>query len=186
MAVQADGNSFTVDEYHRLVERGYLSEDSPVELIDGEILRMSPIGSRHAGTVNRTSKYLNRTLQNVVIVSVQNPIRLSDISEPQPDIALLRPRDDFYSNSHPGPGDVFVVIEVADESLRYERTVKLPLYARARIAQSWLVDLQKNVIEIHSQPRNGKYQTVRKLKRGDRLIVPAPLSFSCKVEDLLG
>jgi len=140
MPVQPRENCFSVDEYHQLVERGFLSEDSPVELIEGEVVKMSPIGSRHAGIVNRSSTYFNRVLSDIVVVSVQNPIRLNDVSEPQPDIALLRPREDFYSNSHPEPRDVLVVIEVADESLR-DRTVKLPLYARARIPQVWLIDL---------------------------------------------
>jgi Uma2 family endonuclease len=186
MPVQPRENCFTVDEYHQLVERGLLSEDSQVELIDGEIVRMSPIGSRHAGAVNRSTMYLNRLLADLVIVSVQNPIRLSDVSEPQPDIALLRPREDFYSNSHPGPDDVLVVIEVADESLRFDRTVKIPLYARARIPQVWLIDLQKNVVEIHSKPRRGTYQKLVRLKRGDGLVIPELADFSFNVEDLLG
>ena len=186
MPVQPRENCFTVDEYHQLVERGFLSEDSPVELIEGEVVRMSPIGSRHAGIVNRSSTYLNRVLSDIVVVSVQNPIRLSDVSEPQPDIALLRPREDFYSNSHPEPRDVLVVIEVADESLRFDRTVKLPLYARARIAQVWLIDLRNNVVEIHSKPRSGRYQKHVSLKRGDGLVLPELADFSFKVEDLLG
>jgi len=186
MPVQPRENCFSVEEYHQLVERGFLSEDSAVELIEGEVVRMSPIGSRHAGIVNRSSTYLNRVLGDVVVVSVQNPIHLSDVSEPQPDIALLRPRDDFYSNSHPGPGDILVVIEVADESLRFDRTVKLPLYARARIPQVWLIDLQKNVVEIHSKPKSGRYQKNVSLKRGDGLVIPELADFSFKVYDLLG
>jgi putative restriction endonuclease len=161
MPVPPRENCFTVDEYHQLVERGFLFEDSPVELIEGEVVRMSPIGSRHAGTVKRSSAFLNRILAGRVIVSVQDPIRLSDISEPEPDIALLRPREDFYSTSHPEPRDVLLVIEIADVSLRFDRAVKLPLYARARIPQAWLVDLQKNVIEIHSEPKRGRYQKMQ-------------------------
>jgi len=186
MPVQPRESCFTVDEYHQLVERGLLSEDSPVELIEGEVVRMSPIGSRHAGVVKRSSTYLHRLLADIVIVSVQDPIRLSDVSEPQPDIALLRPREDFYSNSHPGPGDVLVVIEVADESLRFDRTVKLPLYARARIPQVWLINLRKNVVEIHSEPKDGRYQKSVSRLRGDGLVIPELPDFSLKVEDLLG
>ena len=186
MPVQPRENCFTVDEYHQLVERGFLSEDSPVELIEGEVVKMSPIGSRHAGIVNRSSAYLHRVLRDIVVVSVQNPIRLNDFSEPQPDIALLRPRKDFYSTSHPKPTDVLVVIEVADESLGFDRTVKLPLYARARIPQVWLIDLQNDAIEIHSKPRSDGYQKNVRLKRGDSIAIPELADFSFKVEDLLG
>jgi len=186
MPVQPRENCFSVEQYHQLAERGLLTEDSPVELIEGEVVRMSPIASRHAGIVNRSSTYLNRMLSDIVLVSVQNPIRLSHFSEPEPDIALLRPRKDFYSNSPPGPGDVLVVIEVADESLRFDRTVKLPLYARARIPQVWLIDLQNNVVEIHSRPSDNQYEKSISLKRGEGLVIPELADFSFRVEDFLG
>ena len=169
-----------------MAEVGLLSEDSRVELIEGEIVEMSPIGSMHAGTVKRSSALLNRKLADIAIVSVQNPIRINDFSEPQPDIALLKPRKDFYSKSHPTPEDVLVVIEVADTSVHYDRNVKLPLYARAGIPEAWLMLLARAVIEIHSQPKNGKYQKVQRLKRGKTVISPTIPKFSCRVEDLLG
>jgi Uma2 family endonuclease len=169
-----------------MAEVGLLSEDSRVELIEGEIIEMSPIGSLHGGTVKRSSSFLNRTFGEAVIVSVQDPIRLSDFSEPQPDLALLKPRRDFYANSHPTAEDVLVVIEVADTSVEYDRSVKLPLYARAGIPEAWLLVLPKEVIEVHSQPRNGKYQKVRRLKRGKTLTSPTIPGLSCRVEDLLG
>ncbi|HTF37048.1 MAG TPA: Uma2 family endonuclease, partial [Blastocatellia bacterium] len=172
MSVQFQKHYFNVHEYHRMAEVGLLSEDSRVELIEGEIIEMSPIGSTHGGTVNRSSTFLNRTLGDTVIVGVQNPVRINDFSEPQPDLALLKPRKDFYSNSHPTPEDVLVVIEVADTSVNYDRNVKLPLYARAGIPEAWLMVLLKEVIEIHSQPKNGKYQKVQRLKRGKTLISP--------------
>lgn len=186
MSVQFQKHCFTVRDYHRMAEVGLLSEDSRVELIDGEIIEMSPIGSLHSGTVKRSSSFLNRTLGDVVIVSVQDPIRLSDFSEPQPDLALLKPRKDFYANSHPTAEDVLVVIEVADASVEYDRSVKLPLYARAGIPETWLLVLPKEVIEIHFQPKNGKYQRVRRLKRGKILTSPKIPALSCRVEDLLG
>ncbi len=120
-----------------MAEVGLLSEDSRVELIEGEIIEMSPIGSTHGGTVNRSSKLLHRELDDIAIVSVQNPVHIDDFSEPQPDLALLKPRKDFYSNSHPTPEDVLVVIEVADASVYYDRNVKPPLYARAGIPEAW-------------------------------------------------
>lgn len=186
MSVQYQKHYFNVDEYYRMAEVGLLSEDDRVELIEGEIIEMSPIGSTHGGTVKRSSTFLNRTLGDIAIISVQDPIRLNDFSEPQPDLALLKPRKDFYSKAHPMAEDVLVVIEVADTSLAYDRNVKLPLYARAGIPESWLIVLAKEVIEIHSQPKNGKYQKLQRLKRGKTLVSPTIPSFSCKVEDLLG
>jgi len=186
MSVQYQKHHFNVEEYYRMAEVGLLSEDDRVELIEGEIIEMSPIGSTHGGTVNRSSTFLNRELAGIVIVSVQNPVRLDDFSEPQPDIALLKPRKDFYSKTHPTAEDVLVVIEVADTSLAYDRNIKLPLYARAGIPESWLIVPAKEVIEIHSQPKNGKYQKTQRLKRGKALVSPTIPSLSCKVEDLIG
>lgn len=186
MSVQLQKRYFNVDQYYRMAEVGLLSPKDRVELIEGEIVEMSPIGCTHAGTVDRSSRFLIRKLSDAVQVRVQNPIRLSDFSEPQPDITLLRPREDFYTNSHPTSEDVLVVIEVADTSLNYDRNVKLPLYARAGIPEAWLMILPKDVIEVHSQPKDGKYQKVQRLKRGKTLISPTLPAFSCKVEDLLG
>lgn len=186
MSVQYQKHYFNVDEYYRMAEVGLLSEDDRVELIEGEIIEMSPIGSTHGGTVNRSSTFLNRKLGDIVIVAVQNPVRLDDFSEPQPDLALLRPRKDFYSKAHPRAEDVLVVIEVSDTSLGYDRNVKLPLYARAGIPEAWLIVPAKEVIEIHSQPKHGKYQKTQRVKRGKTLASPTIPNFSCKVDDLLG
>jgi Uma2 family endonuclease len=186
MSVQLQKRYFSVDEYYRMAEVGLLSPDDRVELIEGEIVEMSPIGKTHGGTVKRSNNFLNRELGDTLIVSVQDPIRLNDFSEPQPDLALLKPRKDFYRNSHPTPEDVLVVIEVADTSVNYDRNVKLPLYARAGIPEAWLMVLPKDVIEVHSQPRNGKYQKIQRLKRSKTLVSPTIPTFSCKVEDLLG
>ena len=186
MSVQLQKHSFSVDDYHRMAEVGLLSEDSRVELIEGEIIEMSPIGSTHAGTVKRSSAFINRVFGDSLIVSVQDPIRIDDFSEPQPDIALLKPRKDFYSKSHPKPEDVLVVVEVTDTSVDYDRNVKLPLYARAGILEAWLMVLARDFIEVHSQPKNGKYQKVQRLRRGKTLISSTLPKFSCRVEDLLG
>jgi len=186
MSVQYQKRYFNVDEYYRMAEVGLLSPDDRIELIEGEIVEMSPIGRTRAGTVNRASAFLNRQLGDTVIVSVQNPVRLNDFSEPQPDLALLKPRKDFYSNSHPAPEDVLVMVAVADTSANYDRNVKLPLYARAGIPEAWLMVLPKEVIEVHSQPKNGKYQKVQRLKRGKTLVSTTIPGLSCKIEDLLG
>src|SRR3989442_14089199 len=150
MSVQYQKRCFNVDEFYRMAEVGLLSEDDRVELIEGEIIEMSPIGSTHGGTVNRFSAFFNRKLGDITIVSVQKPVRIDDFSEPQPDIALLKPRKDFYSKSHPTPGDVLVIIVVADTSLECDRHVKLPLYARAGIPEAWLMVLRNDTIEVYS------------------------------------
>lgn len=156
---------FNVSEFYRMADAGLLAGDARVELIDGEIFDMTPIGSRHAGTVKRLAERLHQTLSGQALVSVQDPIRLGDLSEPEPDIALLRPRPDFYTNSHPEAGDVLLIIEVADSSLEYDRTRKLPLYARHGIAEAWLVDLENHRIERFSSPGAEGYQHSEPLHR---------------------
>ncbi|HWM89989.1 MAG TPA: Uma2 family endonuclease [Thermoanaerobaculia bacterium] len=174
---------FTVSEYHSLAEAGILSEDDRVELIEGEIFRMAPIGSRHAGCVNR----LNHLLQGTgAIVSPQNPAFMNDHSEPQPDIALLQWRADFYASSHPKPEDVLLLIEVADSSIGFDRGKKVPLYAQCGIADFWLVDLVKNTIEVYRQPSATGFRDIRKLRRGESI---SPLAFpdlELNVSDILG
>jgi Uma2 family endonuclease len=149
-----------VDEYHRMGRAGILPEDSRVELINGEIIDMAPIGSRHAGSVSQLNALLERATGDAAIVWVQNPIALSDHTEPQPDLALLRPREDFYKTAHPGPGDVLLVIEVADTTLAYDRDIKLPLYARASIPEAWLVDLAaRTLTRCHEAGPDGYHRS---------------------------
>ena len=167
MSVQITKRHFNITEYYRMAEAGILSEDDRVELIEGEIIKMTPIGSRHAGCVSRLNALFNRLINETAIVSIQNPLRLSNFSEPQPDIALLKPRDDFYSSAHPTPSDVLLLIEVADKSLEYDRDIKLPLYAAASIPEVWLVNLIKDMIEIYIDPQDGMYREVRYFTRGE-------------------
>ena len=131
---------FSTKEYHEIARAGILGEDDRVELIEGEIVEMAPIGSRHASTVARLNKYLSERFANQALVWVQNPMRLNEFSEPQPDVALLRPRSDFYASAHPSPEDILLVIEVAETSVDYDRNVKAPLYASAGVRELWLVD----------------------------------------------
>lgn len=186
MSVQFQKWYFNVEDYYRMAEAGLFSEHDRVELIEGEVIKMSPIGSRHTGCVNRSNAILNRKVGDIAIVSVQNPIRLNDFSEPEPDLALLKPRDDFYSQSHPTAADVLLVIEVAETSVEYDRGVKIPLYAQAGIPEAWLVNLPKEIIEIYTQPKNGKYQKVQRLKRGKPLVSPTIAGLSLSVDDILG
>ena len=151
----------SVDDYERMGQANILGEDDRVELIDGEIIDMPPIGSPHGGAVKRIANRLARAFgETEAILAVQAPLRLSDFSEPQPDIALLRPRDDFYAKSHPRPEDVLLIIEVAETSLRYDRDKKLPLYARADIPECWLVDLAGQALWIYRNPGPQGYAVV--------------------------
>jgi Uma2 family endonuclease len=158
MTVQIARRPFTVTDYARMRETGILREDDRVELIDGEVRLMSPIGPLHAAIVNRLTALISRYLGDTVILSVQNPIQLHDYSEPQPDLTLLQPRDDFYAHAHPRPDDVFLVIEIADTSIEYDRDEKIPHYADAGIAESWLIDANSQTIEQYTQPRTGGYR----------------------------
>jgi Uma2 family endonuclease len=186
MSVQVQKRYFNVDEYYRMYEAGVLAGNDRVELIQGEVFEMSPIGSSHAACVDRLNAVLHRKAGQIAIVRVQSPIRISDFSEPQPDVALLKPRKDFYSRSHPTPADVLLVIEVADTSVEYDRNLKLPLYAQAGIPEAWLVNLPKETVEVHTQPKAGKYQKVQRLKRGKSLVSPTLSDLSLAVEDILG
>jgi len=155
---------FSVDDYHRMGETGILGPQLRTELIDGEVVAMPPIGHPHAGTVKLLSNLLKEQLGAAAIVSVQDPVWLDDYTEPLPDIALLRPRADYYRNGHPGPEDVLLLIEVADTSLAYDRDVKLPRYARAGIPEVWLVDLGGRRLTMHRRPAGDAYAEVADLR----------------------
>jgi Uma2 family endonuclease len=186
MATQAALRKFTVDEYHRLAETGILSEDDRVELIEGVLIQMPPIRSAHAGGVDRLTMWLAPALRGRCIVRVQSPIRLGPYSEPQPDLALLRPREDFDAASHPGPADVLLVIEVAESSADYDRTHKLPLYGRAGIPEAWVVDLAREEVVVGRDPSPEGYRTLQVARRGETL---TPLAFPdliLSVDEILG
>jgi hypothetical protein len=154
---------------------GIFGEDDRVELIDGEIVTMTPIGSRHAGAVNRLlNLFLPLQAAQTTQLSIQNPIRLSEHSEPQPDLALLRSRLDFYASSHPRPQDVFLIVEVAETSAGSDRQIKLPLYAKAGIPEVWLIDLMAEQIEVFRDPGPTGYQITTTLLKGDIVV---PLAF---------
>lgn len=162
VAVALRRRRFTLDEYHRMGETGILGEDDRVELIEGEIIEMTPIGSRHAATVARIHQLFVRRLGDRAVVWSQNPLLLvRQQSEPEPDVMLLAPRADFYAGGLPEPPDVRLLVEVADSSLPYDRRTKLPLYAQAGVAEVWLVDLELSRLEIHRGPSGGAYHDVR-------------------------
>jgi Uma2 family endonuclease len=177
---------FTVSEYHSMAETGILSEDDRVELIEGEIYRMAPIGSRHAGCVKRLNRILGRRLRDRVLLGIQDPILLDGYSEMEPDVSVLRLRPDHYADSHPTPEEIFFLIEVADSSLGFDRSVKLPAYARNGIPEVWLVDLVQGAVDIHRQPSLSGYRDIRRLRKDDRI---SPLAFpdlELSASDILG
>ena len=146
----------SVDEYYRMAEVGLIAPDARTELIDGEVIEMPPMGSPHAGTVGQLQHLLSPATKEAQL-RVQLPVRLDNYSEPQPDLAVVLPRKDFYRSRHPLPPDTLLIIEVSDSSLRFDRDIKVPLYARNQIPEVWLVDLQHNRIHFFRRPENGVY-----------------------------
>ena len=177
---------FSVEDYHRMAQAGILGEDDRVELIDGEIVDMAPIGPRHAASVDRLVRLLWRGLEDRAIVRVQSPVRLGEHSEPQPDVALLRPRADYYASAHPTAAEVLLVVEVAETSADYDRQVKVPLYARHGVGEVWLVDLERGQVEVYRRPGGGGYGEVVVLGRGERVSPGAFPELSLAVDDILG
>ncbi|MCB9122798.1 MAG: Uma2 family endonuclease [Caldilineaceae bacterium] len=171
--------------FHEMVDKGILNEDDRLELIEGELVTMSPIGPEHMGVVNQVAQILIRQLEQRAIVSIQGPIALDEFSEPQPDLALLVQRDDFYKHSLPRPADVALVIEVADSSLAYDRTIKMPLYARAGIPEAWIVNLIDRWIEVYRDPSTAGYTTLLKILSGKSIAPQAFDDVVVVVDDLL-
>jgi Uma2 family endonuclease len=187
MAVAVKHHRFTVDQYHRMIEAGILTKDDRVELIEGEIVEVAPIGTRHASTVDRITRLLVTRLGDRAIVRVQGPILLPiEVSEPQPDVAVLRPRADFYRAAHPQPDDVLLVIEVADTTVEPDRRWKLPLYARAGLREAWLADVNAERLELYDEPGPAGYRRPRVLARGEAIAARAFPDLTLDVADLLG
>jgi Uma2 family endonuclease len=186
VSVRIPRRRFTIDEYHRMGEAGVLTEDDRVELLDGQIIQMSPIGPPHASTVARLNKLLMRRFGDQATIWIQNPIILDRWSEPQPDLCVLAPRSDFYGAAHPRPRDVLLGIEVMDSSRSYDRTLKLPLYAKAELREVWLVDLKTATIDVHRRPALRGYRDHETYARGRTIV---PLAFPrvrIRVNEILG
>jgi len=186
MSAQLERWHFDVDQYYRLAEVGVLKPDDRVELIEGEIVKMSPIGSPHAACVTRANRLFQNTFAERAVIWVQNPVRLSDFSEPVPDVALLKPREDFYAEHLPTSEDVLLIIEVSDSTILSDRNVKIPLYGRAGIPEAWLVNLPKKMIEVYCDLAKGRYRKCLKFKRGEVLISPTVPGLSLKVSEIIG
>ncbi|MGE0543897.1 MAG: Uma2 family endonuclease [Dehalococcoidia bacterium] len=177
---------FTADEFHRMARAGILHEDDRVELLDGEIIEMAPIGSRHAYCVINLSEQFTLRVSGRAVVSVQNPVRLSRHSEPQPDLLLLRLPAERYKDTLPGADDVLLIVEVSDTTVASDRRTKLPMYAAAGIPEAWLVNLPRNSIEVHREPRDGRYQQVTVYRRGDSITLLALSDITVTVDAILG
>ena len=163
-----------VDAYHRMAEAGIFGETQRIELIDGDLIDMAPIGQGHAAVVGGLAEALFVACAGRAIVWPQNPVRFDRHSEVQPDLAVLRRRADFYATGErPGPGDVLLLVEVADSSLRFDQTVKLPLYARAAVPEVWIVDLQRRVVDVYRGPAGPAYGEMTTRRAGERLALAA-------------
>lgn len=186
MTVQITHRLFTVKEYDQMIAAGVFHEDDRLELLGGNIVQMSPIGIPHAACVNRLNQILTINLISKAIISVQNPIHLDQQSEPEPDIAVLQPRADFYADGHPEPEDIFLLVEVADSSLDYDREIKIPRYAQAGIPEVWLVDVENGSLTIYRQPTANGYTFQQIMRGGDSLALRAFPDVMVTAVDILG
>ena len=155
----------TVDEYYRMAETGVLAPDARVELIEGGVIDMAPMRSRHASVVSRLVAGLTRAVGDQALVWCQLPLRLGDQTEPQPDLMLLAPRADYYANAHPTPAEVLLLIEVSDTTARYDRVIKLGLYARHAVPEVWIVDLDNQLLRVYRRPQGEVYTEVMETAR---------------------
>ena len=159
---------FSVDEFYKMIELGLIKDYEKAEIIDGELIKKMTIGDKHASAVNFLNRFFSKSLADDILVSVQNPLRLTDFDEPQPDF-VLADLTKYDGKRHPRANEVFLVVEVSDSTLKYDRDVKMPLYAAAEIPEVWIVNLQNNIIEIHQDPSNGIYQLAKIYNRGEVL-----------------
>ncbi len=176
----------TVDEYYRMAETGVLAPDARVELIEGEVVDMAPIGSRHGSAVKRLLHLLSAQVGQRAIVAVQDPVRLSQRSEPQPDLMLLAPRADFYEQAHPTAADVLLLIEVSDTTARYDRLIKLGLYARHGVREVWIVDLDNRLLRTYRNPQGEIYTEVQETAQPGMLSPQALSGLQIDASQLLG
>lgn len=185
ITVPAPKRRFSVEEYHRLAEAGILHENDRVELIHGEIIQMSPIGPKHAGNLDRIVKVLTFLFGDSAIVRSQNPVRLNDYSEPEPDISILKPRRDFYTTAHPLPDEVLLIIELSESSLEYDQEVKRPAYAANGIPEYWIIDLKNNCVLVHTGASGEAYLQIRAFQINESIESPG-LPGPVAVRELLG
>jgi len=186
MSVKMQRRLFTVQEYHLMGEAGVFGEDDRVELIEGEIIEMAAIGTRHASCVKRLIAVFSDLERRRAILGVQDPIQLSERTEPQPDVVLLQPRADYYATAHPIPSEVLLLVEVSDSTVDFDRNVKVPNYARSGIREVWLWDLEVNCLEVYREPIANGYGSMQKFERGQLVSPLAFPEFGVSVDLILG
>jgi len=174
MPVQTQ-HRFSIKDYYRMAETGVLRPDARVELLDGKIIDVSPIGPFHGGVVGRLTRLFSKLSKDRWLVWPQNPLRLDDHSEPEPDVMLIKPAPDDYTLRHPQPADVFLLIEVSDSTLELDQMEKVPAYGRAGVVEVWIVNLQDAVIEVYREAHFAGYGSKTILRAGDQIACPRKL-----------
>ena len=178
--------SFTVDEFAKMGEAGIFTAEDRVELIDGEIRKMTPIGPLHATIVNRLMATLVKLLDSSAVLQVQNPVRLDSYNEPQPDFSVIKERGDYYRTALPASEDTLLAIEVADSSLAYDLREKAPRYAKSMIPEVWIVDLQAEVVRVFTQPGPSGYANERVMQRGETITSASVEGLRVEVNEIFG
>jgi len=186
MAAEVTKKLFTVDEYYSMAKAGIIGPEERVELVEGEIIEMSPIGHPHGVRVVRASTLLIEAFGRKAVVSTQGSLRLNKRTELQPDFVVFKPRPDFYAARRPTPADVLLVIEVAQTSLSYDRNIKVPLYARAEIPEVWIQDLKKDSLLVHRDPRGNSYAAFLEMRRDEFVSPVAFPEIRFSIDDLFG
>ncbi len=186
MSVQTQRRLFTVQEYHLMSEAGVFANHERVELIEGEIIQMAAIGTRHATCVRRLIRQFRQIPEESAILDVQNPIRLTQRTEPQSDVVLLQPRDDYYETAHPIPSEVLLLVEVSDSTVDFDRDVKVPNYARSGIQEVWLWDLEANCLEVYRDPTANGYTSIQRFEREEQVSPLAFPEFLVSIDLILG
>ncbi len=174
-----------VVEWQKMGKANIFPPESHLELINGEIIEMAPIGSHHASHLKRLNNLFSGLIKKSAIIAIQDPIQLGDLSEPEPDFMLLHPRSDFYYENHPTNSDVFLLIEVADSSLDFDQNTKLRLYAMHNIAEYWLLNVKEACLEVYLKPHNGLYTEKTTLRSGDKITLSQLENISIEVADIL-
>lgn len=174
----------TAAQFHAMIQAGIYTADDKIELVDGLLFKKMSIGSPHAALVNALNFALSRRLGGQAIIAIQNPLAINEYSEPEPDVSLLKLRQDFYRAAHPGPQDVLLVVEVADTSLVSDLNAKIPLYAAADVAEAWLVNLNEGTLTVFTKPEGAVYQSSKVFKGGETVPVPGFHDMSIPLSEL--
>jgi Uma2 family endonuclease len=185
MVAEPKRRPFTVEEYYRLAQVGILRDGDRVELIEGEIIQMTPIGIKHSACVIRLIRLFSELFSKFAVINAQNAIQLNDRNEPEPDLSLLRLNEDLYYYHKPRPEDIYLIVEVSDSSLIYDRKEKLPVYAWANIPEVWIVNLIESGLEVYREPTQGKYGNLQKFRREETIFVQAFPEISIPVKKII-